>query len=105
MAAGPRNLAFLTLAGAYWVVLLVQGLVLPPRLASTQVVVIPIPNAKMQADARAEMVAQAGKLADSLREAGLRVALDARDNQTPGWKYSHWELKVIPACLLQRCQG
>ena len=76
----------------------VQGLVMPPRVAQIQVVVISIPNGRMSPEAKVEMNDQAGKLAASLQEAGVRVHLDVRDNYTPGWKYSHWELKVRAGC-------
>ena len=71
-----------------------QGLVMPPRVANTQVIVVPIPNSKMSLEAKAELNEQAQQLTNTLRETGLRVAIDARDNYTPGWKYSYWELRV-----------
>ena len=71
-----------------------QGLVLPPRVAHTQVVIIPITNAKMSAEEKAAMNQRAQELCQDLRQAGLKVQTDARDNYTPGWKYSHWELMV-----------
>lgn len=80
-----------------------QGLVMPPRVASTQVVVVPIPNSKLADEAKAALAARAQSVADELRAAGLRVALDERDNYTPGWKYSYWELRVRgPVCLRQQ---
>ena len=71
-----------------------QGLVMPPKVAHTQVVVVPIPNSKLSAEGRVALEERAQQLADQLRGLGLRVALDARDNYTPGWKYSYWELRV-----------
>ena len=38
----------------------------------------------------------AQEITDSLKAAGVRAKLDARDNYTPGWKYNHWELKGVP---------
>ncbi len=75
-----------------------QGLVLPPRVAGTQVVLIPIPNARLSAEASAALAAKAEELRAGLVAAGVRVHMDARDNYTPGWKYNHWELKARAAC-------
>ncbi|PKA63035.1 prolyl-tRNA synthetase [Apostasia shenzhenica] len=70
-----------------------KGLVLPPRVAAVQVVVVPVPykDADMQAifDACSATV-------QTLRTAGLRVDTDLRENYSPGWKYSHWEMKGVP---------
>ncbi|KAK9800340.1 hypothetical protein WJX73_005635 [Symbiochloris irregularis] len=76
-----------------------KGLVMPPRCAQTQVVIIPIPNAKLSVEAKQAMAEQADKFAGELRALGLRVALDSRDNYTPGWKYSYWELRGVPIRL------
>ncbi|KAK3278311.1 hypothetical protein CYMTET_13745 [Cymbomonas tetramitiformis] len=73
-----------------------KGLVLPPRVAPIQVVVINIPNAKLSADDQKALAEGANGLADTLRGAGVRVKLDTRENYTPGWKYNHWELKGVP---------
>ena len=72
-----------------------KGLVLPPRIAPIQCVIVPIvvkqsdAANKAQADMCAEMVA-------ALSAAGIRVKLDDRTNYNPGWKYNHWELKGVP---------
>jgi len=72
-----------------------KGLVLPPRIAPIQCVIVPIvvkqsdAANKAQADMCAEMVAALGA-------AGIRVKLDDRTNYNPGWKYNHWELKGVP---------
>ena len=72
-----------------------KGLVLPPRIAPIQCVIVPIvvkqsdAANKAQADMCAEMVA-------ALSAAGVRVKLDDRTNYNPGWKYNHWELKGVP---------
>ena len=75
------------------------GLVLPPRVAPVQVVVIPIPNAKLTDEERKALVDGATAVADSLTAAGVRVKVDARDNYTPGWKYNHWEART-PLCSI-----
>lgn len=74
-----------------------RGLVLPPRVAPKQVVLIPIPKSSTPADVQAAMFAKTEELRAALVGAGLRVEVDARDNYTPGWKYNHWELKGV--CL------
>ncbi|XP_031131641.1 proline--tRNA ligase, cytoplasmic-like [Ipomoea triloba] len=70
-----------------------KGLVLPPKVAATQVIVIPVPykNADTQGifDACAATVKK-------LTESGIRVEADLRDNYSPGWKYSNWEMKGVP---------
>ena len=68
-----------------------QGLVLPPRLAPIQVVIVPI-GRDQQAVAPRE---KAHELADGLRELGVRVHVDDRD-ASPGFKFNDWELKGVP---------
>ena len=72
-----------------------QGLVLPPAMAPEQVVIVPI----WHADDREEILAYAEGLATDLREAGLRVELDDRDERNPGFKFNEWELKGVPLRL------
>jgi prolyl-tRNA synthetase len=69
-----------------------QGLVLPPTVAPTQVVVVPI----WQEQNKSEVVGYASEIADALDEAGVRVNLDDRENRNPGFKYNEWELKGVP---------
>ncbi|MEP7280323.1 MAG: proline--tRNA ligase [Bacteroidota bacterium] len=70
-----------------------EGLVLPPKIAPLQVVIIPIykgPEQKAQIDTRAlELVAQ-------LKKAGVRVKYDDNDNNRPGWKFAEYEMKGVP---------
>jgi prolyl-tRNA synthetase len=64
-----------------------KGLVLPPRVANVQCVVIPVPykgNEKEIDEACKKLVASLKKSED------LRVHYDNRDNYNPGWKYNHW---------------
>ncbi|MFC3833366.1 MULTISPECIES: proline--tRNA ligase [Deinococcus] len=68
------------------------GLIMPPRIAPIQVVVIPV-GRKDNFD---EMVAEGEKLAAELRAQGLRVKVDKRDGVTNGFKYNDWELKGVP---------
>ena len=68
-----------------------QGLVLPPTLAPTQVVIVPIWSSENKED----VLDYAGDLADELG-AEFRVNLDDRDERNPGFKYNEWELKGVP---------
>ena len=72
-----------------------KGLVLPPFVANTQFVVIPILG---QGTDEAQMNKKADEIAVQLKKAGLRVFVDD-SNKTPGYKYSHWELKGTPVRL------
>ncbi len=66
-----------------------NGLVLPPRLAPNQVVIVPIQTTK-------ELLAYCDKLAASLSEAGIRVVVDSRDDERFGYKLNKWEVKGVP---------
>jgi prolyl-tRNA synthetase len=69
------------------------GLVLPPKLAPFQVVIIPI----YRSDEEFEAVSKKSKeLMKSLRGAGISVKFDDRDTQKPGWKFAEYELKGVP---------
>lgn len=66
-----------------------RGLVLPPKVAPVQAVVIPVAAHKEGVLQQAELISE------QLRAAGLRVQLDVRD-QSPGWKFNEWEMKGVP---------
>ena len=68
-----------------------KGLILPPRIAPTEVVIVPI----FKNDTRDAVIAFARKLRDELKP-GFRVLLDEDDQATPGWKFSEYELQGIP---------
>lgn len=70
-----------------------NGLVIPPNLAPDQVVIIPIYRNDEQYDAVCE---EAEKILKELRSKGIRVKLDKRDTQKPGWKFNEYELKGVP---------
>jgi prolyl-tRNA synthetase len=70
-----------------------QGLVLPPRLAPQQVVVVPI--FKTDEEKTAVMDA-ARKLKAELVKADVRVTLDEREGFSPGWKFNDWEMRGVP---------
>lgn len=73
-----------------------KGLVLPPRVAPKQVVIIPIPNSKASPEVVEAMVSKAKEFRQQLEAAGVRCDTDLRTNYTPGWKYNHWELRGVP---------
>lgn len=70
-----------------------QGLILPPRLAPIQVVIVPIWRKEAE---KGRVLGAVERTAFMLREAGIRVQSDTRENQTPGWKFNEWELKGVP---------
>ena len=69
-----------------------SGLRFPPRIAPTQVVIVPIPSG----DWKTTVLPAAQAAAQALKKAGLRVQLDAREEATPGWKFSEYEMRGIP---------
>ena len=73
-----------------------NGLVLPPNLAPTQVVIVPIFKKQEQLD---ELMAKLNPLADELKKLGVRVQVDASDKATPGFKFAEYELKGVPLRL------
>jgi len=68
-----------------------SGLVLPPRVAPYQVVIVPIGRDNW----RETVLPKAQEVQQQLRSAGIRVTLDERDER-PGWKFSEWELRGVP---------
>ena len=73
-----------------------NGLVLPPRLAPIQVVIIPIFKDNRQLSALSEV---ALKIKADLESKGISVKYDDRDNNKPGWKFADYELKGVPVRL------
>ncbi|HBQ58092.1 MAG TPA: proline--tRNA ligase, partial [Balneolaceae bacterium] len=70
-----------------------QGLVLPPKLAPTQVVIVPIYRSDEQREAVLEY---ADGIFDELKELGVRIKVDDRDNYNPGYKFAEHEAAGIP---------
>ncbi|GAB1447970.1 MAG: proline--tRNA ligase [Bacteroidetes bacterium] len=70
-----------------------EGLVLPPRLAPIQVVIVPILK---KGDANEAVLKKAEEYFFALKKAGIRVKLDDRDTQSPGFKFAEYELKGVP---------
>ena len=73
-----------------------NGLVLPPRLAPIQVVMVPIYKT---AEQLSEIVARFEAIAAELRSKGVSVKIDDRDNVRPGFKFAEYELKGVPVRL------
>lgn len=73
-----------------------NGLVLPPKLAPFQVIIVPIYKTDEQKKQIAEL---AGKLMADLRKTGVSVRFDDRDTHKPGWKFAEYELKGVPLRL------
>jgi prolyl-tRNA synthetase len=73
-----------------------QGLVLPPKLAPVQIVIVPIYR---NADERATVTEKAHAVVALLRDAGCRVKVDERDTLKPGPKFYEWERKGVPMRL------
>ncbi len=69
-----------------------SGLILPPRIAPYQVVIVPIPRGNWQET----VLPKAKEIQQTLEAQGIRVMLDARDAYTPGWKFAEWELRGVP---------
>jgi len=74
-----------------------SGLVLPPKVAPHQVVIVPIPPRK--GDWSESVLPKAREVLATLRAAGIRVHLDDRDTQQPGFKYADWEMRGVPLRL------
>ncbi len=72
-----------------------SGLMLPPRIAPYQVVIVPIPRGNW----KETVLPRARAVEHELIAAGFRVRLDDRDAYTPGWKFAEWELRGVPVRL------
>ncbi|KAI6179572.1 Prolyl-tRNA synthetase [Aphelenchoides besseyi] len=77
-----------------------KGLVLPPRVAAIQVIVVPVGiTAKTSEEDKNTIKEKAREIVEELTEGGILAEMDARENVTPGWKFNHWELKGVPVRL------
>jgi prolyl-tRNA synthetase len=70
-----------------------QGLILPPRLAPIQVVIVPIWR---KDEERSIVLALAAQVAATLKDAGVRVKLDERNELSAGFKFNDWEMRGVP---------
>lgn len=69
-----------------------RGLVLPPKVAPTQVIMIPIGPPKT----REQVIGRVDELFAELKKAGVRVKVDDRADQSPGWKFNEYEMRGVP---------
>ncbi|WP_405082613.1 proline--tRNA ligase [Paenibacillus chitinolyticus] len=69
-----------------------RGLALPPKVAPTQVIMIPIGPPKT----REQVVARTDELFNELKQAGVRVRVDDRADLSPGWKFNEYEMRGVP---------
>jgi prolyl-tRNA synthetase len=72
-----------------------SGLILPPRVAPYQVVIVPIARGNWQET----VLPRAQEIRRELMRQGVRVMLDDRDAYTPGWKFAEWEMRGVPLRL------
>lgn len=72
-----------------------RGLVLPPKVAPTQVIMIPIGPPKT----REAVIGRTDELFQELKNAGVRVRVDDRADVTPGWKFNEYEMRGVPVRL------
>ena len=68
-----------------------KGMVLPPKVARVQVVIVPIFDSKT----KSSVMKEAKKIESEIKK-DFRVELDAREEMSPGWKFNEWELKGVP---------
>ncbi|PIN74755.1 proline--tRNA ligase [Candidatus Woesearchaeota archaeon CG10_big_fil_rev_8_21_14_0_10_37_12] len=68
-----------------------KGLVLPPKVAPLQVVIVPI----LFDDSKKKVLEESAKLVKQFEKAGISVKLDNREGYTAGWKFNEWELKGV----------
>ncbi|KAK3937597.1 hypothetical protein QBC46DRAFT_392417 [Diplogelasinospora grovesii] len=77
-----------------------KGLVLPPRVAKIQAVLIPVGiTAKMKPEERTAHMDRVDELRADLKKANVRVEIDDREGYTPGYKFADWEMKGVPLRL------
>ncbi len=70
-----------------------QGLILPPRLAPFQIVIVPIYKTDEE---KASVLENAHRLRKELIDAGIRVKMDEREGTSPGFKFNDWEMRGVP---------
>lgn len=77
-----------------------RGLVVPPRVAEVQVIIVPVGiTAKHTEEDRAKLYQEVDALEAILLAVDIRVESDKRDEYTPGWKFNDWEMKGVPLRL------
>ena len=73
-----------------------QGLVMPPKIAPLQVVIIPIYKGD---EKKQDINAKAREIMDNIKNLGVSVKFDDNDNTRPGWKFAEYEMKGVPVRL------
>ncbi len=73
-----------------------QGLIIPPKIAPMQVVIVPIFKGDEQ---KAAITAKVNEISKELKALGIRVKYDDNDNARPGWKFAEYEMKGVPVRL------
>ncbi|KAI7972077.1 hypothetical protein EIK77_003170 [Talaromyces pinophilus] len=77
-----------------------KGLVLPPRVAEIQTIIVPVGITKSTTDEeRAQIYNDCAGLASKLTAVGIRAETDLRDGYSPGYKFNDWELRGVPLRL------
>lgn len=77
-----------------------RGLVLPPRVAEIQTIIVPVGiTAKTTDEERKKLYSEIDDLVALLTAAGVRAESDKREGYSPGWKFNDWELKGVPVRL------
>ena len=73
-----------------------KGLILPPNVAKFQVIIVPCGiTVKLTDDEKNNLYKECANLETELRDQNVKTKSDYRTNYSPGWKFNHWELKVI----------
>lgn len=70
-----------------------KGLILPPKIAPHQVVIVPIYHKKKERDA---VIKKSRAILEIIKKTGVEAFVDDREEYTPGWKFNDWELKGVP---------
>lgn len=74
-----------------------KGLVLPPNVASIQVIIVPCGlTVNTKPEEKDDLLTSCKSLEATLKTVQVRAEVDYRDNYSPGWKFNHWELKGVP---------
>ncbi|KAB8297804.1 hypothetical protein EYC80_001602 [Monilinia laxa] len=77
-----------------------KGLVLPPRIARLQAIIVPVGVTKSTTpEDKTKLYDQLQTIKDTLKKSGVRADYDIRDGYTPAWKFNDWELKGVPLRL------
>ena len=79
-----------------------DGLILPPRIAPLQVVIVPISS--KDAAVQQKINEKAQQLVKELKASNISVKFDDNDNNRPGWKFAEYEMKGVPVRIAIGCK-